>query len=106
MLCPLDLKKPNSSGFAQDGISVPDVKNLEKDLHLSAGPQMSGFHMSPGLLSAWAGHSKQYAKAIFKYVAVKEMSGKWGGSIKQRASSAQLSSIEILHRTCVDQLQW
>eukprot|EP00438_Fugacium_kawagutii_P011224 Skav228654 [mRNA] locus=scaffold2369:123061:148536:+ [translate_table: standard] len=97
----------------KDGISIPDVKNFEKSLHLSAGRLISlldstCFCVSPGLLSApLAGQSKQYAKAIFKYVAVKEMSGKWGGSIKQRASSARLSSIEIYPdtRTRVDQLQ-
>ena len=88
----------NVDAAPKDGVLVPDVKAFQKSLHLDAG----AFHVllsqaSPSPVPDGAGDNKQYAKAIFKHIAVKEMSGKWGGSIKQRSTSSWLDRIRHWH---------
>ena len=87
---------------SKDAVLVPDVKAFQKSLHLNAGAfhvfqfALNGFLMMscPEPVPDAAGDNKKYAKAIFKHIAVKEMSGKWGGSIKQRSTSSWLDSIQ------------
>jgi len=61
----------------KDGITVEDVKKFQQSLVLPAG---SGAH-----------HSKQYAKAIFKYVTARGLRGKWGGNRKRHAPTSTSS---------------
>lgn len=93
----------NVDAASKDAVLVPDVKAFQKSLHLNAGAfhvfqfALKGFLMMsccPEPVPDAAGDNKKYAKAIFKHIAVKEMSGKWGGSIKQRSTSSWLDSIQ------------
>ena len=93
----------NVDAASKDAVLVPDVKAFQKSLHLNAGAfhvfqfAFKGFLMMsrcPEPVPDAAGDNKKYAKAIFKHIAVKEMSGKWGGSIKQRSTSSWLDSIQ------------
>jgi hypothetical protein len=62
-------------------------------MHILAVVMLPSLAAWCGLISTGSGahHSKQYAKAIFKYVTARGLRGKWGGNRKRHAPTSTSS---------------